>query len=342
MSNNLAAIIPAAKTPLEVRSVDTPAPGPHELLIKTEVIAFNPIEFKVAKLGIFPLEYPIILGNTSAGTIEAVGSEVTEFSVGDKVVALQYANGQYGSYQRYVLVGKDVVVSKVPKDGDLKVLASLIMNLTSVVGMFSGRIGLERPSLDGVVAAKDASKKVLVYGGSSSFGGLAIQYLSQAGYTVVTTSSPKNKDFVEKLGAAAVVDHTTEPDAVVKELVAQGPYDVVADTISFGHTVAAMGRVLEAQGGGKLYTTQPPFGPEEIPDGVERIFEPWTSAVDEEKNRGLKEWLLQTLLPQGVACGVITPLPAETVGGGLEGINEALDRMQKGISGYRLVVDPWA
>jgi len=338
---NLAAIIPAAKAPLEVHEVDTYTPGPHELLIKNEVIAFNPVEFKIAKLGSFPLQFPAILGSTFGGRVEAVGPQVTDFQVGERVVVSKkfgVVGNQYGAYQRYVLVG-DVMVSKVPADIDSAIPASLMMNLTCVVGLFTGRVGLDKPSLDGSVPAKGL--KVLVYGGSSSFGGLSVQYLSQAGYTVSTTSSPKHRDFVSKLGAAAVIDHTLEPDALVNELVAEGPYDQVVDTISLPNTVAVTARVLAAQGGGKLYTMQPTFGPETLPDGVTRVFEPWSDPLYEEKNRGLQEWVIQTYLPQGISWGAITPLPIEKVGGGLEGVNEAFDRMQKGVSGVRLVADPW-
>ena len=338
---NLAAIIPAAKARLEVHEVDTYKPGPHELLIKNEVIAFNPVEFKIAKLGIFPLQYPAILGSTFGGRVEAIGPQVTDFEVGERVVVskkLWAVSNQYGAYQRYVLVG-DIMVSKVPADTDPAIPASLMMNLTCVVGLFTGRVGLDKPSLDGFAPAKGL--KVLVYGGSSSFGGLSVQYLAQAGYAVSTTSSPKHRDFVSNLGAAAVIDHTLKPDALVDELVAEGPYDLVVDTISLPNTVAVMARVLAAQGGGKLYTMQPAFGPETLPDGVMRVFETWSDPLYEEKNRGLQKWVIQTYLPQGISQGAITPLPIEKVSGGLKGVNEALDRMQKGVSGVRLIADPW-
>lgn len=340
---NLAAIIPAAKAPLEVREVDLYTPGPHELLIKNEVIAFNPVEFKIAKLGIFPLQYPAILGSTFGGTIEAVGSQITaDFQVGEKVVVSKkfgVLGNQYGAYQRYVVVG-DVMVSKVPAGVDPAIPASIMMNLTCVVGLFTGRVGLDKPSLDG---SKPTAKstKVLVYGGSSSFGSLSVQYLSQAGYSVTTTTSPKHRGFVSKLGAAAVLDHTLEPDVLVHELVAEGPYDLVVDMISLPDTIAVTARVLAIQGGGKLYAMQPAFGPETLPDGVTRVFEPWSDPLYEEKNPGLLEWVIHTYLPQGISRGDIIPLPVKKVGGGLKGVNEALDRMQKGVSGVRLVADPW-
>lgn len=338
---NVAAIIPAAKTPLEVHEVNTYKPGPNEILVKNEVIAFNPVEFKIAKLGGFPIQYPAILGSTFGGRVEAVGSQVTDFQVGERVVASKkfgVVGNQYGAYQRFVVVG-DVIVSKVPADIDSAIPASLMMNLTCVVGLFTGRVGLDKPSLDGSAPAK--GQKVLVYGGSSSYGGLSVEYLSQAGYTVSTTSSPKHRDFVSKLGAVAVIDHTLEPDALVNELVAEGPYDLVVDAISLPNTVAVTARVLAAQEGGKLYTMQPAFGHETLPEGVTRVFEPWSDPLYEEKNRGLLEWVIQTYLPQGISRGAITPLPIEKVRGGLKGVNEALDRMQKGVSGVRLVADPW-
>ena len=338
---NLAAIIPAAKAPLQVQEVETYKPGPQEVLIKNEVIAFNPVEFKMAKLGIFPLQYPYILGSTCAGTIEAVGSHVKDLQVGDRVVVSKkfgVEGNQYGAYQRYVVVA-DVMVSKVPSNVEPAIPASLMMNLTCVVGLFTGRLGLDKPDLNGSKPAKGS--KVLIYGGSSSFGSLSVQYLSQAGYKVITTSSPKNRDFISKLGAAAIVDHTLDQDTLINKLVAEGPFQTVVDMISMPDTVPVTAQVLAAQAGGKLYVMQPAFGPETLPNGVERVFEPWSDPLYEDGNSGLLEWLVQTYLPQGLSRGAIIPLPVEKVNGGLEGINEALERLQKGVSGVRLVADPW-
>ncbi|KAF2647092.1 GroES-like protein [Lophiostoma macrostomum CBS 122681] len=344
---NLAALLTAVNTPLEIQEVEKWTPDPTEILVKNEVIAFNPIEWKLAKLGIYPLHFPAILGSTIGGTIEAVGSEVKGYEVGDKVVASKKfgqkfgADGnRFGAYQRYVVVG-DVMISKLPTGLDPAVPASIMMNLTCVVGLFTGRLGLERPPLNGSKAAKK-SEKILIYGGSSSFGTLSIQYLSQAGYSVTTTSSPKNKDFVSKLGAATVIDHTGQSEALSKELIAKGPYDIVVDMISLPNTIPILAGVLAAQdGGNSLYAMQPAFGPETLPKGVTRVFEPWSDPLYEDGNQHLLEWVIKTYLPQGLANGVINPVPVERVAGGLSGVNGALDRMQKGVSGRRLVAYPW-
>jgi NADPH:quinone reductase-like Zn-dependent oxidoreductase len=84
---NQAAFIPAAKAPLEVQDVEKYKPGPHEILIKNEVIALNPIDYKIARLAIFPMEYPAIIGSSFGGTVEAVGSGVKDFKVGDRIAA---------------------------------------------------------------------------------------------------------------------------------------------------------------------------------------------------------------------------------------------------------------
>jgi NADPH:quinone reductase-like Zn-dependent oxidoreductase len=339
--SNLAAVIAAAKAPLEVREVETYKPGPHELLVKNEAIAFNPIEYKIAKLGVFPIQYPAILGRSFGGIVEAVGPHVKNFKVGDKVAAAKKsgsAGNQYGAYQRFVVVA-DETASKIPESIDVAIPASLTGNLSTVVGLFTGRAGLEKASLDGSAAAK--GKKVLVYGGTSSVGSLAVQYVTQAGYSVVTTTSPKHNEFVTKLGASKVVDHTQEKDVLIKALVAEGPYDLVVDSISIPNTVQVTAAVLAAQGGGKLYTLLPAFGPETLPEGITREFASWGAVLDEDKNAGLLEWAFATYLSQGVASGNIIPLPIEKVSGGLKGVNDALKKLQKGVSGVKLIVDPW-
>jgi len=168
-----------------------------------------------------------------------------------------------------------------------------------------------------------------------------VQYVAQAGYAVVTTSSPKHEDFVSQLGSAMVVDHTQEHDALVKALTVEGPYKLVVDSISLPQTVAVNAAVLAAQGGGDLFTLLPAFGPEALPEGVTRRFESWAVILREGKYSELSEWMYKVYLPQGLARGKIVPLPIEKVPGGLRGVNDALSRLQKGVSGLKLVTDPW-
>ncbi|KAK0118339.1 hypothetical protein ONS95_012629 [Cadophora gregata] len=339
--SNLAAVIPAAKTPLVVKDVEIHTPGPHELVIKNEVIALNPVEYRVAKHAIFPLQYPAVIGTAFGGTVHSVGSEVTLFKVGDKVAAwkgFKFVGNQYGSLQQYVVAGERFT-SKVAPNVNVEIAASLTGTLPTVAGLLTGRAGIQRPHTNGSAAVK--SKKVLIYGGSSSIGSLAVQYVAQAGYTVVTTSSPKNNAFVSRLGAAKVVDHSQPKDDVIKALVAEGPYDLVVDSIATPQATAVSGPVLAAQGGGKLYATVPAIGPETLPSGVTRVFQSWPAALYDEENAGLVEWAFHEFLAKGVASGTLIPLPSQRVDGGLRNINTALDLLEKGVSGVKLILDPW-
>ena len=338
---NLAAVIPAEKAPLEIKEVDIYKPGPHELLVKNEVISFNPVEAKIAKLALIPVPYPTILGLSFGGTVEAVGSQVGNFQAGDKVaVRKQFTQvgPSYGAFQRYVLAGEHTA-SKIPPGVNLTDAAAFAGNLTTVVGLFGVRLGLDRPKLDGPATPKH--KKVLIYGGSSSVGSLAVQWVKQAGYDVVTTSSPKNISFVSRLDAKRVVDHSQAPEALVKDLIAQGPYDHVVDTIALPPTVALNAQVVAAQGGGKVYATLPPFGPEELPKGVVREFASWPDIFGEDLT-GLEKWTNDTYLPQALAAGKLIPHPVEKVSGGIaKGVDAALNKLLVGVSGVKLVADPW-
>lgn len=338
---NLAAIIPAAQAPLEVQEVETYEPGYLELLIKNELIALNPVEAKIAKHALLPIQYPAILGSSFGGTVAAVGAQVTGFKVGDKVAGYKppHSSGsKYGAYQRYVVVQAETA-TKVPEGTDISVPVSLTGNLSTVVGLFTGSAGLEKPDFNSSPPAR--GKKVLIYGGTSSFGSLAVQYVAQAGYDVVTTTSPRHQVLISKIGAAKVIDHTQNHDALVKALTAEGPYDIVVDSISLPNTIKVISEVLAAQGGGKILALLPPFGPETLPQGVVREFASWGATLAEEKNAGLLEWAFHTYLPQGLASGKILPLAIEKVSGGLEGLNKALGILAGGVSGAKLVVDPW-
>ncbi|KAK1574614.1 alcohol dehydrogenase GroES-like domain-containing protein [Colletotrichum navitas] len=326
--SHLAAVQPEPKARLEIQNVETPQLGPDELLIKNELIALVPIYAKQIKLAFFPPQYPAILGNSYGGTVAAVGSNVTSFKVGDKVAAAKAvgdSGNKYGVFQ-----------DKVPANVDLDIPAGLIGNFSTVVGLFNEHLGLERPDPVGQASLK--GKKILVYGGTSSFGSFATQYLTQAGYQVVTTTSPPHKDLVAKLGAVHVVDHTQSQDAIVKELVSQGPYDYVVDSVSLEPTFDVLTQVVAAQGGGKIYTLLPAPDASNIPEGVTVEFAPWGLPLGKKENAELLKWAYGTYFSQAIANNKIVALPSQKVDGGLEGLNKAVDVLFKGVSGAKVVV----
>ncbi|KAM5350283.1 hypothetical protein ACJ41O_006788 [Fusarium nematophilum] len=339
--SHLAAVVPAAKAPLEVREIETPQPGPDELLVKNEIIAIQPIDAKIAKVAMLPLEYPAVIGSSFAGTVVGVGAEVAGFDVGDKVVAAKTAgagDNRHSAFQRYV-VANATTTTKIPSNASLDTAVRLIGNLATVPALFNATLKLARP--DPGVAAQPQDKKVLIYGGTSSIGSLSVQYLTQAGYDVVTTTSPNHEAFVSRLGASQVIDHTQPFEATVKDLIAAGPYDVVLDTISKAETVKLAADVVAAQGGGQVYALQPPFSPETLPDGVTRTFEGWSLLLGQAENAELLEWTFGKYFPQALAKESLIPVAGRKIPGGLAGLDDALSVLIKGVSSEKLVVDPW-
>ena len=89
-------------------------PGPGELLVKTQAVAINPVDWLLPYMSAFAfpwIKYPFILGCDLAGEVAAVSQGVTDFKVGDRVLAMAMATGgiksrnraSEGAFQNYVI-----------------------------------------------------------------------------------------------------------------------------------------------------------------------------------------------------------------------------------------------
>ena len=183
---------------------------------------------------------------------------------------------------------------------------------------------------------------MLIYGGSSSSGGFAVKYAVTAGYTVVTTSSPQNKGFVSSLGPAHIIDHTLPSSSIIDELKSQGPFSAILDTIGIAPVTDTLSAYLSSVGGGAYNTLSPPMGNKPIPANVERKFESYPWAFEEEANKDIARWFFEEYVPKGLESGLIVPTRQHVVEGGLGKVQEVLDLvLQGGVSGHKLVLDPW-
>lgn len=286
-----------------------------------------------------PLAYPTILGSSFAGVVEAVGEGVHGFQVGDRVVVKRSLNKakdpRYGAFQKYALAG-EFTTSKLADNTSFEDAAATILNLATAVAALVVYMGLDRAPTEG--PAKPNGKCILIYGGSSSVGGFATRYATDAGYEVVTTSSPRNEAFVSSLGAKVVIDHTQSPVSLIAALKSHGPYEATLDCISTAPVDAIIAEVL-GEMGGTYYAMTPQMGGFKMPANVKREFASF-SAVLENETRDLGEYFYKDYLPKGLASGRIVPTRVEEVKGGLGGMQEALDR-SLAVSGTKVEVDPW-
>ncbi len=82
--------------PLEAVEIPVPQPAADEVLIHVVYSSLNPLEYKLAELNFFGRTPPVVLGFDLAGIVVATGAQVTNFSVGDEVIAMANSSGDGG------------------------------------------------------------------------------------------------------------------------------------------------------------------------------------------------------------------------------------------------------
>ena len=218
----------------EIASWPAPVPGPGEVLVRVRAASVNPIDAKLrsgAMRGFLKLEPPYVSGRDFCGTIDALGEGMRDLPLATLVVGV--ADLARGSHADLVAVPR-AAVAPVPAGLDPVGAASL-----GVAGL-SAYIPLVE------MADVRAGQRVLVLGGAGGVGTLAIQIAAARGATVWVTTRPPRERLVRDLGAAGIVDHTT--DAVEKRA---PDFDVMFDTVGgelqrrAQHALKAGGQVVE-------------------------------------------------------------------------------------------------
>ena len=168
-------------------------------------------------------------------------------------------------------------------------------------------------------------------------GSNGIQLAVSAGYEVITTASPRNFEFVKKLGASQVLDYSSK--TIVDELVAAFSGKIIAgalDTIGVNGAVQSCFEVVDRSHGDKFVSSVlgMPEG-EKMPDGVrwKRIFAATINGNE------VGRIIYEDFLPGALAEGrfVAAPEP-HVVGKGLECLQAGLDLLMKGVSAKKVVV----
>ncbi|RUP40474.1 MAG: NADP-dependent oxidoreductase [Acinetobacter sp.] len=184
----------------------------NAVLVKVHAASINPLDLRVLEgefKAILPIKFPFILGNDFAGTVAQVGSNVTQFKVGDEVYAKTDLNGAFAEYT----VVQQASLALKPKNIPMEHAASLpLVSLTAWQALVE-------------IANVKAGHKVLIHAGSGGVGSIAIQLAKHLGATVATTTSGKNTRWVRELGADIIIDYKTMNfEQELKD------YDVVLDT----------------------------------------------------------------------------------------------------------------
>ena len=203
---------------------DAPLPEPEEgeLLIRVHAAGVNPADWQIRSGKRFLLEEPfsLILGFDMSGVVEAVGSRVDHFKVGDAVYGmLPLGNG--GSYAEYVTSDAADIALKPRSLDHIQAAAMPVVALTAWQALFDA-------------GELSAGQTVLIHAAAGGVGHIAVQFAKWKGARVIGTASARNADFLRKLGCDEIVNYkTTRFEDVVKDV------DVVLDIIPRDASAAA-------------------------------------------------------------------------------------------------------
>jgi NADPH:quinone reductase-like Zn-dependent oxidoreductase len=251
---------------LRIREIADPAPGAGQVLVRLRAAAVNPSDLALTSgelRVVLPLAFPYVVGMDGAGTVVAVGPEVTRFAAGDEVFGMfrtfpgPWYEGASGTLAEYAVA---------PADSPL--LAIRPAGLDPVRAAALPEAGLAAASL--LSAARlAAGEAVLVIGATGGIGTILVPLAAAAGARVLATASPEDAGILRRLGAAVALDHTagSTVDAALRHH--SGGVDVLIDLVDgagnpAGATGAAAGTLIAAaravRPGGRLLT--PRFGPD--------------------------------------------------------------------------------
>ncbi|WNF27780.1 NADP-dependent oxidoreductase [Streptomyces sp. C11-1] len=220
---------------LELTEQPVPAAADGEILVRVRAAGVNPVDWKFREGAVgTDRPFPLGMGWDVAGTVVTT-TTADGPAAGDEVfgmLPLPYG----GAYQEYAVLPASAVA---PKPVSLSFAQAAAVPLAALTAW---------QSLD--TAQVTAGQRVLVHAGAGGVGHFAVQLAKYLGAHVSATASPRNLDFLRRLGVDEPVDRTSD------SLHAIEPVDVVIDTVG-GRTQRESWPLLRP--GGMLVTLPEPI-----------------------------------------------------------------------------------
>ncbi|QDV40857.1 Zinc-type alcohol dehydrogenase-like protein [Stieleria neptunia] len=211
-----------ADAPFKAAEVDKPDVKPGHVLVKIAASSVNTVDTMIRKMGKeLPLspDTPAILGMDFAGTVEAVGDGVTEYSVGDEVYGCAGGLADLPGTLAEFIVADSKLIAKKPTNLSMREAAALpLVAITAYEGLT--RAGIQ------------PGHKVLVHGGSGGVGHVAIQLAKHWGAEVYSTGGgEKQLALIERLGATGINYKTESVEQYVAKHTGGAGFELVFDSV---------------------------------------------------------------------------------------------------------------
>lgn len=223
-----ALIVESANAPFRLATIDRPAPGAGQVLVRIAASGVNPLDIKIRAglAGHAHQPLPAVLGMDMAGTVEAVGVGVFDWKPGDEVYAMATGiGGAQGSLAQYAVVDARLLARK-PSNLSMREAAGLPLVLITA---WEGLVDRARVR---------TGQKVLIHGGAGGVGHVAVQIARAFGAEVFATGSAHSRGIIERLGVTFIdYGRSSVEDYVVEHTGGEG-FDIVYDTVG-GETLDA-------------------------------------------------------------------------------------------------------
>jgi NADPH:quinone reductase-like Zn-dependent oxidoreductase len=239
-----AAILDGAKGPFRVASMARPTPAAGEVLVRIKASGVNPLDTKIRAGAAAHARHPFpaILGIDLAGTVEAVGPDVTTFRAGDEVYGMTGGvGGVQGSLAEFAAVDARLLARKPGNLGMSEAAALPLVFITAWEGL------VDR-------ARVQAGQNVLIHGGAGGVGHVAVQLARAKGAKVFATGSARSLAYIKQLGATPIDYDKVSVEQYVAEHTGGKGFDIIYDSVGgatldasfnaikrFGHVVSALG-----------------------------------------------------------------------------------------------------
>jgi NADPH:quinone reductase len=268
---------------LEAADLPVPSPGPGEILLRHEAIGLNFID-TYHRSGLYPVDFPAVLGAEGAGVVEAVGDGVTRFRPGDRAA---YA-GPMGAYAEARVLPEGRAV-RLPEGIDARVAAAAMLK------------GVTTEFLVRRCYPLKPGETCLVWAASGGVGSILSQWAKAIGAVVIGCVGSRDKaEIARGHGCDHVLLYKSEDVADrVREITDGAGVRVAYDGVgkaSFESSLASLGRrgtlvcfgnasgpvppvdPLRLARGGSLYLTRPTMfdyvaTTEELDDSAAALFE---------------------------------------------------------------------
>lgn len=323
---------------------------PNEIAIKIAATAINPVDWKLRDYGLFIVpgwDYPAVLGSDGSGTVAAVGDDVSNFSVGERVFfQAGYGDSDVSTFQEYIKLPAEIV-AKTPKNISDVEAAGVVLATHAGATAFYDKTGhgLKAPWTDGG-SEVGKGKGIVILGGSSSVGQYAIQLARLSGFErIVTNASAAHHEYLKELGAHVVLDRNASTAQDFQKALDGFPVELVFDTIAVKQTQLLGVETLQATDTKNSNVVIVGLVDEE----AKKLGESKEPHVSVKGIMGIAlaphlRYLITALTDSlggeegWIASGKFKPNKVEVIKGGLEKVQEGLEKNKAGVSGVKVVI----